>query len=73
MVTLPGSDFNQSPDYEQYATVRCHYCDASMTRTMSVLVKMLEVDHFVACSESCRRGVEQETFELLLFWGGAIS
>jgi hypothetical protein len=73
MVTLPGSDFNRTPDYEQYATVRCHYCDNSMTRTMKVIVKMLEVDGYPACSKYCRDGTEQEMFEFLILFGGAIS
>jgi hypothetical protein len=73
MVTLPGSDFNQVPDYEQYATVRCHNCGESVTRSMDKIVKELEREGFCTCSEFCRRTVSQETFELLLWWGGAIS
>lgn len=72
MVVLP-SDLGQLPDYEQYATVHCFNCGESVTRTMQTISKMLEVDHFVTCSNPCREQVEQELFESMILWGGAIS
>ena len=72
MIVQPGADFNQSPDYPQVATVRCQNCGDSFSRSMQTVVKMLEIDGFIACSEPCRVQVSQELFELLLVWGGAI-
>jgi hypothetical protein len=72
VVVLP-SDLGQLPDYDQYATVSCLNCGDSVTRTMQTIVKMLEIDGFVSCCNSCRKEVEQEKFEVLLAFGGMYS
>lgn len=59
--------------FDQYATVSCYNCGESMTRSMKVIVRMLEVDKYCACSSSCRKAVEQELFEALIYFGGVIS
>jgi hypothetical protein len=58
--------------YAQYATVPCHGCGEPVVRTMKTIIKMLEVDNFVACSNTCREAVDQEWFEVLMLTGGAI-
>jgi hypothetical protein len=68
---LTGESANQWA-HEQYATVRCQGCGESMTRTMKVIVKMLEVDGFQSCSNPCREQVEQEWFEVLMYFSGSI-
>jgi hypothetical protein len=40
---------------------------------MQTIVKMLEIDGFVSCCNSCRKEVEQEKFEVLLAFGGMYS
>jgi hypothetical protein len=72
MLVLP-SDLGQLPDYDQYATVHCYNCGEPVTRTMNTMAKMLSHDGYCACSEPCRKQVEQETFEVLLAFGGMYS
>ena len=72
MIVQPGADFNALPDYPQTATVRCHNCGESITRSMQTITKMLEIDGYATCSAPCRDQVDQELVELLIMRGGAI-
>jgi hypothetical protein len=58
--------------FQQYATLRCHNCGESITRSMSTWVKVLENEGYATCSEPCRKQVDQELIELLILHGGAI-
>ena len=69
---LSNESANQWNFEPQYATVRCHNCGESITRPMSTIVKMLEIEGYATCSEPCRRQVDQEIVELLILHGGVV-